>query len=134
MFRKLQRSFDCIDWNKLWTILPEISALKHLVVLIKNLYEKGQSTIRLKNDITSKEFRTGQRVRPGCILLPFLFNVDGEYIMRKASEGEDLKNSFDGGVLMGERKMTNLRYADDTTLIAASLLFILKGACLTYMV
>ncbi|KAA5557044.1 hypothetical protein F3G48_33055, partial [Pseudomonas aeruginosa] len=58
------------------------------------------------------KFRKG--VRQGCILSPVLFNIYGEYIMRRTCEG------WDGGVTIGGVKLSNLRYADDTTLLAAN--------------
>lgn len=62
----------------------------------------------------SETFHTERGVRQGCILSPKLLNLYGEYIMRKALDG------WNGGVTVGGTKIMNLRYADDTTILAAS--------------
>ncbi|KAJ8724798.1 hypothetical protein PYW07_015756 [Mythimna separata] len=64
--------------------------------------------------MTSKPFKFRRGVRQGCILSPILFNIYGEYIMRRTCE------NWEGGITVGGVKITNLRYADDTTLLAAN--------------
>jgi len=61
---------------------------------------------------TSEPFNVERGVRQGCVLSLLLFNVYGEYIIRKALD------CWEGGVVIGGRRMDNLRYADDTTFIA----------------
>ncbi len=118
-FVDYKKAFDCVDWKKLWLILLEMGAPIHLVTLIKNLYDNGYSTVRLNSEVASNEFQTGRGVRQGCILSPLLFNLYGEYIMRKVLENDDPEEAWNGGVIIGGHKLTNLRYADDTTLLAA---------------
>ena len=86
---------------------------RHLTALIQSLYHQNQGVIRIEK-CTSKHFTFEKGVRQGCILSPILFNIYGEYIVRQTCDG------WDGGVSVGGRKITNLRYADDTTLLATS--------------
>ncbi|KAA5586618.1 hypothetical protein F3H15_37365, partial [Pseudomonas aeruginosa] len=80
---------------------------------IRSLYLDNQGMVKVEN-CTSALFGFGKGVRQGCILSPILFNAYGEYIIRRACVG------WEGGVTIGGTKITNLRYADDTTLLAAS--------------
>lgn len=86
---------------------------EHLIALIAALYENGKSMVRV-NDVLSAPFKPQKGVRQGCIISPLLFNIYGEYIMRTALE------EWDGGISVGGNKISNLRYADDTTLLASS--------------
>ena len=83
----------------------------HLIVLLRNLYTKQEATIKTEFGETDS-INIGKGVRQGCILSPLLFNIYAENIMREALE------DWDGGISIGGRRITNLRYADDTTLIA----------------
>ena len=83
----------------------------HLIVLLQNLYTKQEATIRTEFGETDT-INIGKGVRQGCILSPLLFNIYAENIMREALE------DWDGGISIGGRMITNMRYADDTTLIA----------------
>lgn len=65
-------------------------------------------------DVTSKNFKFRKGVRQGCIISPILLNIYGEYIIRHTLEG------WDGGVKVGGVFISNLRYADDTTLFAST--------------
>lgn len=112
-FVDYSKAFDCVNWNWLWKVLTEFGVPKHLVYLIKGLYLNNQGKVRV-DSVTSDNFHFEQGVRQGCILSPILFNVYGEYIMRRTCEG------WKGGVSIGGVKITNLRYADDTTLLAAN--------------
>ena len=83
----------------------------HLIVLLQKLYTKQEATIRTEFGETDT-INIGKGVRQGCILSPLLFNIYAENIMREALE------DWNGGISIGGRMITNLRYADDTTLIA----------------
>ena len=104
------KAFDCVDHNKLWKILKEMGIPDHLTHLLRNLYE-GQEVTEL--DMTTDWFQIGKGVCQGCVLLPCLFNLYAEYIMRNAGLEE-----VQAGIKTVERNINNLRYADDTTLMA----------------
>ena len=75
------KAFDCVDHNKLWTILKEMGIPEHLTCLLRNLYAGQESTVRTGRG-TTDWFQIGEGVRQGCILSPCLFNFYAEYIMR----------------------------------------------------
>jgi hypothetical protein len=112
-FIDYSKAFDCVGWENLLQTLGEWGVPDHLIILIQNLYLDGKSRVRI-DDMLSEAFHTERGVRQGCILSPKLFNIYGECIMRKALEG------WEGGISIGGEKITNLRFADDTTLIASS--------------
>ena len=105
------KAFDCVQHQKLWRVMHEMGFSTHLIILIKSLYDGQEATVRTECG-DSDWFTIGQGVRQGCILSPYLFNIYAEYIMRIALDG------YEGQVSIGGRQITNLRYADDTTLIA----------------
>ena len=86
----------------------------HLSCLLRNLYAGQEAKVRTGYG-TTDQFKIGKGARQGCILSPCLFNFYAEYIMRNAG----LDESQDGIKIAG-RKINNLRYADDTTLMAES--------------
>ncbi|PZC84096.1 hypothetical protein B5X24_HaOG205818 [Helicoverpa armigera] len=112
-FIDYSKAFDCVNWQSLLSILLEMGVPKHLAFLVQNLYADSNARIRLE-DSYSKPLRPERGVRQGCILSPKLFNIYGEHIVRAALEG------WEGGLSVGGRKINNLRYADDTTLVASS--------------
>ena len=77
------KSFDCVDHNKLWKILKEMSIPDHLTCLLRNLYAGQEATVRTGHGTTDC-FQIGKGVRQGCILSLCLFNLYAEYIMRNA--------------------------------------------------
>ena len=86
----------------------------HLTCLLRNLYAGQEATVRTGHG-TTHWFQIGKGVRQGCILSPCLFNFYAEYIMRNAGlEGAQ------AGIKIARRNLNNLRYADDTTLMAES--------------
>ena len=103
-----------MDHNKLWKILKEMGILDHLTCLLRNLYAGQEATVRTGHG-TTDWFQIGKRVRQGCILSPCLFNFYAEYIMRNAGLEET-----QAGIKIAGRNISNLRYADDTTLMAES--------------
>ena len=86
----------------------------HLTLLLRNLYA-GQEAILRTGLGTTDWFQIGKGVRQGCILSPCLFNLHAEYIMQNARLDE-----AQAGIRVAGRNINNLRYADNTTLIAES--------------
>ena len=86
----------------------------HLTCLLRNLYAGQEATVTTGNG-TTDWFQIGKGVRQGCILSPCLFNFYAEYIMRNVGLEE-----AQAGIKTAGRNTNNLRYADDTTLIAES--------------
>ena len=88
----------------------------HLTCLLRNLYAGQEATVRTGHGTTMEDwFQIGKRVRQGCILSPCLFNFYAEYIMRNAGLEE-----AQAGIKIAGRNINNLRYTDDTTLMAES--------------
>ena len=108
------KAFDCVDHNKLWKILKEIGISDHLTCLLRNLYAGQEATVRTGHG-TTDWFQIGKGVCQGCILSPCLFNFYSEYIMRNAGLEE-----AQAGIKIARRNINNLRYADDTNLMAES--------------
>ena len=106
------KAFDCVDHNKLWKTLKEMGISDHLTCLLRNLYVGQEATVRTGYG-TTDWFQIGKGVRQGCILSPCLFNFYAEYIMRSAGLEE-----AQAGIKIAGRNISNLRYADDTTLMA----------------
>ena len=102
--------------NKLWKILQERGIPDHLTYLLRNLYAGQEATVRTGHG-TTDWFQIGKGVCQGCILSPCLFNLYAEYIMRNA--GLDVAEA---GIKIAGRNINNFRYADDTTLMAESVL------------
>ena len=86
----------------------------HFTCLLRNTYTGQEATVRTAHG-TTDWFQRGKGVRQGCILLPCLFNLYAEYIMRNAGLDE-----AQAGIRIAGRSINNLRYADDTTLMAES--------------
>ena len=107
------KAFDCVDHNKLWKILKDMGLPDHLTCLLRYLYAGQEATVRTGHG--TNWFQRGKGVHQGCILSPCLFNLYAEYIMRNAGLGE-----AQAGIKIARRSLNNLRYADDTTLIAES--------------
>ena len=103
-----------MDHNKLWKILKEMGISDHLTCLLRNLYAGQEATVRTGHG-TTDWFQIGKRSMSGCILSPCLLNFYAEYIMRNAGLDE-----VQAGIKTSGRNINNLRYADDTTLMAES--------------
>ena len=85
----------------------------HLTCLLRNLYAGQEATVRTGHE--TDWFQIGKGVHQGCILSPCLFNFYAEYIMRNIGLEE-----AQAGIKIARRNINNLRYADDTTLMAES--------------
>ena len=103
-----------MDHNKLWTILKEIGIPDHLVCLLRNLCTGQEAKVRTGHG-TTDWFQIGKGVHQGSILSPCSFNFYAEYTMRNAEVEET-----QAGIKIAGRNISNLRHADDTTLMAES--------------
>ena len=108
------KAFDCVDHNKLWKILKEMWIPDHLTRLLRNLYAGQEATVRTGHG-TTDWFQLGKGVQQGCILSPCLFKLYAEYIMWYTRLDESQT-----GIKISRRNINNLRYADDTILMAES--------------
>ena len=108
------KAFDYVDHNKLWEILKEMGIPDHLTCFLRNLYAGQEATVRTGH-VTTDWFQIGKGVCQGYILSPCLFNFYAEYIMRNAGLEE-----AQAVIKFARRNINNLRYADDTTLMAES--------------
>ena len=106
-FIDYDKAFGCVDHSKLWKILKEMGIPDHL-------YAGQEATVRSGHG-TTDWFQIGKGVRQGCILSPCLFNFYTEYIMRNAGLEE-----AQAGIKIVGRNINNVRYADDTILMAES--------------
>ena len=82
-FTVYTKAFNCVNHNKLWKILKQMGIPDHLICLLRNLCEGQEATVRTGHG-TIDWFQIGKRVRQGCILSRYLFNLHAEYIMRNA--------------------------------------------------
>ena len=108
------KAFDCVDDNKLWKITQEVGTPDHLTCLLRNLYAGQEATLRTGHE-TTDWFQIGKGVVQGYILSPHLFNLNAEYIMQNAGLDE-----AQAGIKTARKNINNLRYADDTILMAES--------------
>ena len=106
------KAFDCVDHNKPWNILKEMRRPDHLTCLLRNLYAGQEATVRTGHG-TTDWFQLGKGVRQSCKLSLRLFNLYEEYIMWNARLDE-----AQARIRIARRNISNLRYADDTTLMA----------------
>ena len=103
-----------MDHKKLWKILKEMGMPDHLTCLLTNLYASQEATVGTGHG-TTDWFQIGKGEHQGCILSPCLFNFYAEYTMQNAGLDE-----AQVGIKIAGRNINNLRYADDTTLMAES--------------
>ena len=108
------KAFDCVNPSELWKILKEVESPDPLTCLLRNLYAGQEATVRTEHG-TTDWFQIRKGVHQDCILSPCLFNLYAEYIMRNAGLDE-----AQTGIKIARRNINNLRYADDTTLMAES--------------
>ena len=107
------KAFDCVDHNKLWKILKRW-AYQTIWPASWKIYMHQEATGRTGHGPTDW-FQIGKGVHQGCILSPCLFKLYAEYIMRNSGLEE-----AQAGIKIAGRNINNLRYADDTTLMAES--------------
>ena len=117
------KTFNCVDHNKLWKVLKEMGIPDHLTCLLRNLYAGQEATVRTGHgttdcisgtaEISIQSIQIGKGVCQGCILSPCLFNLYAEYIMRNTG-----LEKAQAGIKISGRNISNLRYADVTTLMA----------------
>lgn len=112
-FIDFQKAFDSVQHEKLWWSMMDMGFPPHLIQLIAKLYRGQKACVRVAG-VLSEWFNIQKGVRQGCILSPYLFNIVSEAVMRKALE------NYEGGILIGGKRITNLRYADDIVLLASS--------------
>ena len=105
---------ELTESTNLWKILKEMGVPDHLTCLLRNLYAGQEATVRTRHGKTDW-FQVGKGVHQGCILSPCLFNFYAEDIMRNAGLEE-----AQAGIKIARRNINNLRYADDSTLMAES--------------
>ena len=103
-----------MDRNKLWKILKETGIPDHLTCLFRNLHAGQEATVRTGHG-TTDWFQIGKGVCQGCILSPCLFHFYAEYIMRNI-----VLDEAQSGIKIARRNISNIRYADETTLTAES--------------
>ena len=108
------KAFDCVEHHKLWKILQVMGIPDYFTCLLRNLYAGQEATVRTGHG-TTDWFQIGKGVRQGCILSPWYFNLYAEYIMQNAKLDES-----QAGIKTAERNINNLRYANDTILMAES--------------
>ena len=108
------KAFDYVDHNKLWKILKEMGIPDHHTCLLRNLYAGQEATVRTGHG-TTDWFQIGKGVHQGCTLSPCLFNFYAEYIIRNARLDE-----AQAEIKIAGRNNNNVKYADDTTLMAGS--------------
>ena len=94
--------------------MKEMGVPDHLTCLLRNVYADPKATVRTGH-VTTDWFQIGKGVFQGCLLSPYLFNLYAEYILRNAGLDE-----AQAGMKIAGRNINNLRYADDTTLMAES--------------
>ena len=97
-----------------WRILQEMEISDHLTCLLRNLYASQEATGRTRYGTTDWS-KIGKGVCQGCILSPWIFNFFAEYIMRNSGLEETQAR-----IKIAGRNINNLRYADDTTIMAES--------------
>ena len=99
------KAFHCVDHNQLWKILKEMGIPDQLTCILRNLYAGQEATVKTGHG--TDWFQIGKGVRQGCILLPCLFNLYAEYIMRNAGLEETLESRLPGEIsITSDMQMT----------------------------
>ena len=108
------KAFDCVDHNKLWKILREMGIPDQLTCLLRNLYAGQEAKVRTGYG-TMDWFKIEKGIPQGCILSPCLFSFCAGYIIQNTGLDDS-----QAGIKIAKRNISNLRYVDDTTLMAES--------------
>ena len=108
------KAFDCVDHKKLWKILKEMGIADYLTWLLRNQYAGQKATVRTGHR-TTQWFLIGKEIHQDCILSPWLFNLYAECIIQNTR-----LNEVQDGIKIAGGNINNLRYADDTILMAES--------------
>ena len=106
------KAFDCVDHNKLWKILQQVGIPDHLTCILRNLYAGQEATVKPGME---QGLVLSWKSMSRLFIVTRLFNFYAEYIMRNA-----MLNEAQAGIKIARRNINNLRYTDDTTLIAQS--------------
>jgi len=109
-FVDFKKAFDCISHDKLWVTMMDMGYPPQLIDLLAKLYRKQLAKVRVAGTL-SEWFPVKSGVRQGCVLSPYLLDILAEMVMRETLDG------FQGGLQIGGRMITNLRYADDRPII-----------------
>lgn len=112
-FIDYEKAFDCVKHEKLITILTNIGLDSRDIRIIENLYWEQTASIKVGNS-SSEDIEIKKGVRQGCILSPILFNLYSEKIFNEALDEKT------EGIIVNGQVINNLRYADDTVLLATS--------------
>jgi hypothetical protein len=112
-FIDFKKAFDWVSHDRLWLAMMDMGYPLHLINLLTKLYKNQLARVKVAGSL-SDWFHIKRGVRQGCVLSPYLFNILAEMVMRETLEG------FQGGIKIGGRRVTNLRYADDIILLANS--------------
>ena len=107
------KAFDCVSHRKLWDTMEQMGFPVHIIQLVANLYKAQESVVRTTNGDTDW-FKIERGVRQGCVISPRLYNIYSGHIMRCVLE------EHRDGITIGGRRETNLRFADDATLLCTS--------------
>ena len=109
------KAFDCVNHQQLllWQGMQKMGFPVHVIELLEHLYKNQEAAVKTSCG-TSEWFSIERGVRQGCIVSPSLFNIYSENIMREATENTS------AGITISGRKINNLRYTDDTTLLCES--------------
>ena len=113
-FTDCAKAFEYVNHNKLWKILKEMGVPDYLTCFLRKLFVDQEAIVRTGHE-TIYWFKIGKRTYQGCILSPYLFNLYAEYLMQNARLDESQTE-----MKIAVRNISNLRYADDTTLMAES--------------
>ena len=113
-FVNYAKAFDCVDHNKLWKALKDMGIPDHLTCLLRNMCAGQEATVRTLYG-TADWFKIEKEVQQDCRLFSCLFNLYAEHVMRNARLDE-----LQAGIKIDGRNISNLRYADGTTVMEES--------------